>query len=66
MSKNRHCWRTVLHFDLVIDSCGYHPQIVKKSCEFLEDQTSKYVFISTGSVYSDFSKPGLNENSKCL
>lgn len=51
------------NFDMVIDTCGYHPEVVKKSSEFLKGKTQLYIFISTCSVYSDFSKPGLNETS---
>ncbi len=54
------------NFDLVIDTCGYHPQIVEKSCVALKSKTAKYIFISTISVYADFSQPGLNENSEVL
>lgn len=50
-------------FDVVFDTCGYHPEVVRISCDFLKERTQLYVFISTGSVYSDFSEPGLNENS---
>ncbi|MGZ3743724.1 MAG: NAD-dependent epimerase/dehydratase family protein [Pseudobdellovibrionaceae bacterium] len=51
-------------FDVVIDTCGYHPESVRRSAELLKDRTSLYVFISTGSVYADFSKTGLNEASQ--
>lgn len=51
-------------YDMVLDLCGYHPDVVKKSTTFLKDKTSLYVFISTCSVYSDFSVVGLNEKSK--
>ncbi|MGZ3692223.1 MAG: NAD-dependent epimerase/dehydratase family protein, partial [Pseudobdellovibrio sp.] len=53
-------------FDLVIDSCGYHPDVVEKSCRALTGRTPKYVFISTISVYSDFSKAGNNESSAVI
>jgi len=51
------------HYDLVVDTCGYHPEIVKKSCQLLKNRTNLYIFISTGSLYADFSMPGLNEQS---
>jgi 2'-hydroxyisoflavone reductase len=51
-------------FDVVIDTCGYHPESVRRSVDFLKNRTSLYIFISTGSVYADFSKPGLNETSQ--
>lgn len=51
-------------FDMVIDTCGYHPAIVEKSCRFFKNKTDKYIFISTCSVYKDFSVFGLNEQSE--
>lgn len=51
-------------FDAVIDTCGYVPRIVKASAEFLKDNVKNYTFISSISVYKDFSKNGLNENSE--
>lgn len=50
-------------FDMVIDSCGYHPDQVQKSASFLKGKVKKYIFISTGSVYEDFRIKGLNEES---
>jgi len=51
-------------WDAVIDTCGYIPRIVESSTEFLKDNAAVYVFISTISVYTDFSKPGINEESE--
>jgi len=51
-------------FDAVIDTSGYFPRIVKMSGEFLKDKTSHYTFISSISVYKDFSDMSLNENSE--
>jgi 2'-hydroxyisoflavone reductase len=50
-------------WDAVIDTCGYLPRIVRLSAEALKDKVEKYVFISSISVYADFSKPGLNESA---
>ncbi len=50
------------HWDAVIDTCGYFPRIVKMSAEALKDKVENYVFISSISVYSDFSKIGINES----
>ncbi|MCY7363333.1 MAG: NAD-dependent epimerase/dehydratase family protein, partial [Ignavibacteria bacterium] len=50
-------------FDAVIDTSGYVPRIVKLSAEFLKDKTDNYTFISSISVYKDFSEMGMNENS---
>lgn len=51
-------------FDLVVDTCGYHPAVVEKSAFYLKGKTKKYTFISTGSVYSDFAQIGLSEESE--
>lgn len=40
-------------WDAVIDTCGYLPEMVKSSAEFLKDQVNQYVFISSGSVYEE-------------
>ncbi len=50
-------------WDAVIDTCGYIPRIVKSSAELLSSSTDLYVFISSISVYGDFSKPDMKENS---
>lgn len=50
-------------WDVVIDTCGYIPRIVEKSAEVLKNNVGLYVFISTISVYKDFSKPGVTEES---
>jgi len=50
-------------WDCVLDTCGYLPRIVRLSAEYLKDSIKKYVFVSTVSVYADFSKPGINEDS---
>lgn len=49
-------------FDLVVDTCGYHPEVVEVSARYLKNKTNKYTFISTVSVYADFSKENINEN----
>ena len=50
-------------WDAVIDTCGYVPRIVAQSAALLADQVAQYVFISTISVYADFSPPGINEEA---
>jgi len=50
------------HWDAVIDTCGYFPRIVKMSAEALKGKVEYYVFISSISVYSAFSKIGINES----
>lgn len=49
-------------WDAVIDTCGYVPRIVRLSAGALKDKVRSYVFISSISVYSDFSKIGINED----
>lgn len=50
-------------WDIVVDTCGYVPRVVRKSAEMLKDAVDRYVFISTLNVYADFSKPGTDEES---
>ncbi len=51
-------------FDAVVDFCGYDPQEVLLSARELSAQVEAYVFISTISVYEDFSSPVLQESSE--
>ena len=48
-------------WDTVIDVAGYLPRIVRLSAEVLEPNVSRYVFISSLSVYADFRKIGIAE-----
>jgi 2'-hydroxyisoflavone reductase len=48
-------------WDAVIDVAGYFPRIVRLSAEILEPNVSRYVFISSISVYQDFRKVGIGE-----
>ena len=50
-------------FDAVIDTCGYLPQSVKQSAEFLKAAVGQYVFISSVSAYADFSNPDFDETA---
>ncbi|MCK4941049.1 SDR family oxidoreductase [candidate division WOR-3 bacterium] len=50
-------------WDVVVDTCGYVPRIIRKSAELLRESVEQYIFISTISVYADFSEPGIDENS---
>jgi 2'-hydroxyisoflavone reductase len=43
-------------WDAVIDTSGYVPRIVRDSAELLRD-SGRYVFVSSVSVYADFSVP---------
>ena len=42
-------------FDAVIDTSGYVPRVVRASAELLADAVEHYTFISSISVYADFS-----------
>lgn len=42
-------------WDAVIDSCGYFPRVVGASAKALADAVERYIFISSISVYADFS-----------
>lgn len=50
-------------WDIIIDTSGYLPRVVKKSAELLVKSTELYVFVSTISVYQDFSKLKLDESA---
>ena len=49
-------------WEAVIDTCGYVPRIVRLSTESLEGSVSRYVFISSISVYENFTKVGIDES----
>lgn len=53
-------------WDVVIDTSAYVPRAVRNSCEALRNSCESYVFISTGSVYKDKSKPGISEDNEIL
>ncbi|KAA3646434.1 MAG: NAD-dependent epimerase/dehydratase family protein [Chloroflexi bacterium] len=50
-------------WDAVIDPSGYLPGIVRQSAELLADAVEHYTFISSISVFSDFSEIGITEDS---
>jgi 2'-hydroxyisoflavone reductase len=50
-------------FDRVVDLSGYVPRVVKQSVELLKESTEHYTFISSVSVYADFSKTGIDEDA---
>ena len=49
-------------WDAAIDVAGYVPRIVRLSAEVLKDTVSRYVFISSISVYENFKKVGIDES----
>jgi 2'-hydroxyisoflavone reductase len=42
-------------WDGVIDTSGYFPAVVRRSAETLKDSVGRYLFVSSVSVYADFS-----------
>jgi 2'-hydroxyisoflavone reductase len=50
-------------WDVVIDTCGYVPRVVRQSAELLADAVKRYVFISTISVYAEPLVPGADEDA---
>jgi 2'-hydroxyisoflavone reductase len=44
-------------WDGVVDTSGYVPRIVRQSAELLRESVGRYVFVSSISVYDDFSQP---------
>src|SRR5688572_17909636 len=48
-------------FDAVIDTCGYRPETVRHSVNALGGAVGSYIFISTVSVYGEFSAIGIGE-----
>jgi 2'-hydroxyisoflavone reductase len=49
-------------FDVVIDNPTTLPAWVRNVAQYMKDNTSHYIFISTISVYADNSKPGADES----
>jgi 2'-hydroxyisoflavone reductase len=50
-------------WDAVIDTSGYVPRLVRASAEMLADAVQHYTFISSISVYADFSQPDFDESA---
>ncbi len=50
-------------WDAVIDTCGYVPRLVGKSATALSKRVKHYTFISSISVYADFSRPRMDETA---
>lgn len=51
-------------WDVVIDTCGYFPRVVRDAAEYLKDKVKRYVFISTISVYTESSEIGRDEDTE--
>src|SRR5262245_24654256 len=50
-------------WDAVSDTSGYVPRHVRDSATLLKDAVKRYAFISTISVFTENSKPGMDESS---
>jgi 2'-hydroxyisoflavone reductase len=50
-------------FDVVVDTCGYFPRVVRHSVELLARSIGLYVFVSSISVYADDVSPGFDEDA---
>jgi 2'-hydroxyisoflavone reductase len=50
-------------WDVCIDTCGYLPQTVKMSAEFLRDSVKQYIFISSISAYASFREKDSDESA---
>ncbi len=49
-------------WDVVLDTCGFHPDSLERSCAALEGRGGRYLFVSTISVYRDHAVPGIAED----
>jgi 2'-hydroxyisoflavone reductase len=52
------------HFDAVVDVCGYLPRDVERMAQQLSAQVGRYLFVSSVSVYADFTRA--NDESSAL
>jgi 2'-hydroxyisoflavone reductase len=50
-------------WDVVVDCSGYLPRVVADSARLLAAAVERYVFISSVSVYPDYSRPGVDESA---
>jgi 2'-hydroxyisoflavone reductase len=50
-------------WDVVVDTIGFVPRVVRKTCEVLAGNVGTYVFVSTTGVYSDTGRIGCDENA---
>jgi len=50
-------------WDAVLDTCGYFPRVVGMSADALRDHVGRYLFISSISVYADFSTANQDETA---
>ena len=50
-------------WDVVLDTSAYYPRVVDASAGLLADRVRQYIYISSISVYADFSVRGIDEDS---
>lgn len=50
-------------WDVVIDTCGYVPRIVRQSAQLLAPNAGRYIFVSSISVYREPLSPAAAENA---
>lgn len=50
-------------WDAVIDTCGYVPRLVQAAATQLATQVAHYTFVSTISVYPDYTQAGIDESA---
>lgn len=50
-------------WDAVLDTSGLLAHVVQRTAEFLRGRVGHYTFVSSISVYADFSKPGMDERT---
>ena len=53
-------------FDAAVDLSGYVPRAVQSSAELLADAVEHYTFVSSISVYADFSRPDVREEAPLI
>lgn len=53
-------------WDAVIDTCAYYPRACRIALEALGAKAKQWIFISTISVYSDFSQIGIDEDGDLI
>ncbi len=53
-------------WDAAIDTSGYLPREVRRSAELLADSVGHYTFVSSISVYEDFTRAGIDEDAPVL
>jgi 2'-hydroxyisoflavone reductase len=50
-------------WDAALDTSGFLPDVVRRGAELLRDAVGHYTFVSSISVYTDFSRPGMSEDA---